>query len=234
MTVEFINNNCFSETKDILIKDGKKTLKIFYASNGDLYIDIFGQHSLDEYGNYTATFSINQRQEIYRYFEILLDNIIKCNVFQVSDIELEMCNTQEQTTKLLNSSQLYNERLKSSYAYNSLVQDSTIIWYSDNIYDEKANKVSIEKIDDEIILTFIDNPDDPTFGFGIRICNSGSKYDPFNICFMNLFNQLQQLNKRDKQSPTTLIFGDNENLLHQEQSGPRSVKKLTLPKQCKK
>lgn len=135
---------------------------------------------------------------------------------------------------MLNSSQLYNERLKSSYAYNSLVQDSTIIWYSDNIYDEKANKLSIEKIDDEIILTFIENPDDPTFGFGIRICNSGSKYDPFNICFMNLFNQLQQLNKRDKQSPTTLIFGDNENLLHQEQSGPRSVKKLTLPKQCKK
>ena len=80
-----------------------------------------------------------------------MDNIIKCNVFQVSDIELEMCNTQEQTTKLLNSSQLYNERLKSSYAYNSLVQDSTIIWYSDNIYDEKANKLSIEKIDDEII-----------------------------------------------------------------------------------
>ena len=34
----------------------------------------------------------------------------------------------------------------------------------------------IEKKDNEIILTFTDNPDDSTFGFGIRICNSGSKY----------------------------------------------------------
>lgn len=42
------------------------------------------------------------------------------------------------------------------------------------IYSEKANKLKIEKKDNKIILTFTDNPDDPTFGFGIRICNSGS------------------------------------------------------------
>lgn len=199
MTIEFKDNDCFSKTKNILIKDGKKTLKIFYGANDDLYIDIFGEHNLDEYGNYTATFSINKSQEVYHYFESLIDNIIKCNVFEVSDTELEICNTQGQTNKLLNFSQLSNEILKSSYAYNSLVQDSTIIWYSDNIYDEKANKLSIEKNDNNIMLTFVDNPDDPTFGFGIRICNSGSKYDPFNICFMNLFNQLQALNKEEKQ-----------------------------------
>lgn len=199
MTVEFKNNDCFDKVKDILIRNEKKLLKIFYGSNGDLYLDIFGDHNINEDENYTATFSINQNQEIYQYFESLIDSIIKCKVFAVSDIELEMCNTKEHMNELLKSNQLYNEGLKNSDVYNRLVQDSAIIWYSDNIYDEKANKLRIEKKDDKIILTFIDNPDDPTFGFGIRICNSGSKYDPFNVCFMNLFNQLQTLNKRNEQ-----------------------------------
>lgn len=195
MIVEFKNNDCFTKVKDILIRDEKKLLKIFYGSNGDLYINIFGEHNIDENGNYTATFSINKKEEIYQYFESLIDNIIKCNVFDVNDNESKKCNTKE----VLNYNQLYNEELKNRDAYNRLVHDSTIIWYSDDIYDEKANKLRIKKEADKIILTFINNPDDPTFGFGIRICNSGSKYDPFNICFMNLFNQLQPLNKKEEQ-----------------------------------
>ncbi len=194
MTVEFKNNDCFNKVKDILIRDENKLLKIFYGSNFDLYIDIFGDRNIDENGNYSATFSINQSQEIYQYFEILIDNIIKCKVFDVSEIESEIYDTKEQT----------NELLKNNNIYNRLVQDSAIVWYSDNIYDEKANKLKIEKKDDEIILTFTDNPDDSTFGFGIRICNSGSKYAPFNLCFMNLFNQLQVLNKKDEQKKLVL------------------------------
>ena len=194
MIVEFKNNNYFDKVKDILIRDKKKLLKIFYGSNLDLYIDIFGDYNIDENGRYNAIFSINKNQEIYQYFENLIDNIIKCKVFDTSDIKLEICDTKEQM----------NELLKNNGVYNRLVQDSAIIWYSDNIYDEKANKLKIEKKDDKIILTFTDNPDDPTFGFGIRICNSGSKYDPFNLCFMNLFNQLQALNKQEEQKKLVL------------------------------
>ena len=204
MTVEFKNNDCFNNVKDILIRDGKKLLKIFYSSNFDLYIDIFGEHNIDEEGYYNATFSINQDQEIYHYFESLIDNITTCKVFDVSDIELKIGDTEELKNELSNSNQLYNESLKNNDIYNKLVQDSAIIWYSDNIYDEKANKLKIEKKDGEISLTFIDNPDDPTFGFGIRICNSGSKYAPFNLCFMNLFNQLQTFNKKDEQKKLIL------------------------------
>ena len=138
MTVEFKNNDCFNKVKDILIRDENKLLKIFYGSNFDLYIDIFGDRNIDENGNYSATFSINQSQEIYQYFEILIDNIIKCKVFDVSEIESEIYDTKEQT----------NELLKNNNIYTRLVQDSAIIWYSDNIYDEKANKLKIEKKDD--------------------------------------------------------------------------------------
>lgn len=189
MTLEFKNNSCFEEIKDVLIRDGKQLLKIFYGSNFDLYIDIFGDYSIDENDCYSATFAIDHDQELYKYFESLVDNIINCNIFDAGNNEPEKCNTEEQM----------NESLKIKSVYNLLVQDSIITLYSDNIYDEKANKLRIEKKDNKIILTFIDNPDDPTFGFGIRICNSGSKYEPFNLCFMNLFNQLQALNKNENQ-----------------------------------
>ncbi len=189
MTLEFKNNSCFEEIKDVLIRDGKQLLKIFYGSNFDLYIDIFGDYSIDENDCYSATFAIDHDQELYKYFESLVDNIINCNIFDAGNNEPEKCNTEEQM----------NESLKIKSVYNLLIQDSIITWYSDNIYDEKANKLRIEKKDNKIILTFIDNPDDPTFGFGIRICNSGSKYEPFNLCFMNLFNQLQALNKNEDQ-----------------------------------
>lgn len=194
MIVEFKNNYYFDKVKDILIRDGKNLLKIFYGSNDDLYIDIFGDYNIDGNGQHNAIFCINKNQEIYQYFENLMDNIIKCKVFDASDIKLETCDTKEQM----------NELLKDNAVYNRLVQNSAIIWYSDNIYDEKANKLKIEKKDDKIILNFTDNPDDPTFGFGIRICNSGSKYDPFNLCFMNLFNQLQVLNKQEEQKKLVL------------------------------
>lgn len=145
MTVEFKDNVCLSNVKDILIRDGKQLLKIFYGSNFDLYIDIFGDYNIDENGCYNATFSINQNQEIYQYFESLVDNIIKCKVFDVSGTQLEIYNTKEPMNELLNSDQLYNETLKNNNIYSRLVQDSAITWYSDDIYDEKANKLKIEK-----------------------------------------------------------------------------------------
>lgn len=199
MKIEFKNNTCFSNIPDILIRKDNGALKIFYGSNGDLYIDIYGSYNLDGNGNYTADFYIDKNEKGYEYFEILINNIINCNVLNVSEIELMLCSDQDQVKELLNSNKAYKEKLKSSDVYHRLVQDTTITWYSDNIYDDKANKMTIEKNNNKIKLTFTDNPEDPTFGFGIRISNSGSKYDPFNLCFMMLFNQLCSLNQVDKQ-----------------------------------
>jgi len=195
MVVEFKDNNCFSGVKDIFIRDGKKLLKIFYGANGDLYFDIFGSRNEDENGLCTATFNIKAHEDVFPHFEQLVNSIIGCEVFDMVDIELEFCDFDNDVKDELNSVQKRNENLKTKQIYKRLVHNNTIIWYSDNIYDESANILQIERNCEEIKLTFIDNPDDPTFGFGIRICNSGSKYDPFNICFMNLFNQLQLLGK---------------------------------------
>lgn len=144
---------------------------------------------------YIASFSINKEERIYSYFDELISNIVHCRIYDLSDIELNLYSTVEQIEHKTDDNLKANNNLMVKQCYEKLVQNNTIIWYSDNIYDEKANKLEIVKEEDNITLTFTDNPDDSIFGFGIRICNSGSKYDPFNLCFMRLFNQLQSLQK---------------------------------------
>lgn len=180
MNVEYMDNNIYSNLKDIYIKQDNKTMKIFYGANGDLYFDSFGERNKDSNGIYSVNFYIDKNDEIYSNFEELVNNILDCNIFELDD---------------LNYDKKSDQNLKNSSNYNALVCDNVITWYSDEIYDERANLLKIEKTDNGILLTFFDNPDDPLFGFGIRICNSGSKYDPFNICFMNFYNKLQEFYK---------------------------------------
>lgn len=102
-----------------------------------------------------------------------------------------------------------NQELKDKDANSCLVHDGNIELYSDAIYDERANLMIIKRTEEGIAFTFFDNPGDPAFGFGIRISNSGSKYEPFNLCFMKLFNELQK------------VVEPNEKKLERKQEEPK-------------
>ena len=169
MKVQFRENDVFKNLKDIFIIKETQALKIFYGGNGDLYFDVLCTFNQN---NKTTTFSISNNDVIYDYFNELYNNILYCNVFNNLEI---------------------NKKLLFEKANSKLVKNGVINWYSDSNYDKKANLLKIEKINKEIILTFFDNPEDFVLGFGIRFCNSGSKYYPFNVCFMNLYNELQNL-----------------------------------------
>ncbi len=184
MVVEFKDNYIDSNLKDVFIRQNGKILKIFFGGNGDLYFDIFGSINYNS-GIRTSSICIDTNTDIYDYFNEFFNDILNCNIYNNSD--LDSCQTYTNIE--------LNRKVASQNANSKLVKNGIIEWYSDSIYDEKANLLKIEKNNDKIILTFFDNPDDPIFGFGIRICNSGSKYDPFNICFMNLFNKFQKLSK---------------------------------------
>ncbi len=196
MVIEFEDNN--KGTKDIFVREGKDLLKIFYGENGDLYFDIFGNRNRDENGQLVATFCIKETDEIYQYFDQLMNSIIDCKVFIMSKIEFDFGKSDNIEGKISFLQQI-NEDLKIGEVYKRLVQNNnSIVWYSDNTYDENANILKIERECGKIKLTFVDNPEDSSFRFGIRICNSASKHAPFNMCFMNLFNQLQLLDKKNQ------------------------------------
>lgn len=92
-------------------------------------------------------------------------------------------------------SNIINEKDKNK---DKLFERNILTWYSDEIYDERANKFSIEKLDEGIKLTFFNNPHDPNRGFGVRISNSGSKYAPLNKHFFNMYKEFQMLSKKEK------------------------------------
>ena len=200
MNIELRNNGVFPNVKDILIKKDNKNLKIFYGGNGDLYFDIYGEYTETENG-YTTYFEIDKEDEVYPYFENLLQSIREAEVYTPSEVQIELIDDPYEIHELVEHYKKRNEELKGCYPHTELVKAGIMEFYSDSIYNEKANRMTMKEITGKIRLDFFDNPEDYIDGFGIRICNSGSKYMPFNICFMRFFNQLQ----------TDLMKSKNEN-----------------------
>lgn len=189
MKIELRDNGVFPNVKDIFIRKDNKTLKLFYGGNGDLYFDIYGQYDETEEG-YTTYFEIDKEDTVYPYFKSLLQSIREAEVYTPSEAQMELIDDPCEFHELVEHYKKQNKELKGCYPHTELVKDGMIEFYSDSIYNEKANRMTMKEIDGKIRFDFFDNPEDYIDGFGIRICNSGSKYMPFNICFMRFFNKL--------------------------------------------
>lgn len=193
MGLELKESNFTNGQPVIYIRDENESIKFLYGDNGDLYIDFFGKTWKDESNNRCGTFTISD-ESLLPLFSQLYDDIIQCSVFDVDSLSLSMCETEDEKSALKSNVQKRNENLKSGEHYKALVQGESIVWHSDNRPIGKANSVKIERKDGHIVLTFVSNPSDD-FGFSVRICTSGSKYDPFEIPFLRLYNNLISLDK---------------------------------------
>ena len=77
----------------------------------------------------------------------------------------------------------------------------TITWYSDETARAVANYVTVTKQDESFKLEFQTQPyiagyDEEMNSCGtivIRFRNSGSRYNPFNIIFMRMYNNMQEV-----------------------------------------
>ena len=191
MEIKLRDNGCFQNVKDIILIKDNKTLKIFYGGNGDLYFDIFGNFEECESG-YIACFEIDKEDKVYPYFERLIEAIREAKVFTPSETQMELIDDPYEIHELVEHYKMRNKKLKGIPPHTELVKEDGIELYSDSIYNEKANRMTIKEIDGKIRLDFFDNPQDYIDGFAVEISNSGSKYMPFNICFMNFFNKLHE------------------------------------------
>ena len=91
-------------------------------------------------------------------------------------------------------SSIYNEELFDE-------ENKTITWYSDETAHKVANYLKIKKETDCFIINFniqenIDGYDSDfnssLYDISIRFRNSGSRYDPFNIIFMRMYERLKR------------------------------------------
>lgn len=91
-----------------------------------------------------------------------------------------------------------------STTYKKLFEDGHFSWKSEDQVYEDANQLNIYKEDKCYRLEFVLKNVDFATENAIRIQNSGCRYKPFNLLFLDLYNKLQSipLTKDEKKDKT--------------------------------
>lgn len=84
-----------------------------------------------------------------------------------------------------------------------MFKNNVIDWHSDDFIYENASRVIIKPVEDEYEIIFVKSKkeyDDGMFmTFSVRFRNSGSRYEPYNILFMDMYNKLKEYNPNNHQ-----------------------------------
>ena len=157
---------------------------IMFGGNLDLYWYYWPEENYKDWP-LAKTFTISKENYfIYQKLDELYKNIKEQKPYQSKD---------ENSSIVFDSSKLINDSPKSQYSYKNLFQNDIIKWYSDDAPLEEASMLEIKYQEDKYIITFHQGKED--FGFptyAIRFRNSGSRYEPYNFAFMNMYNGLSE------------------------------------------
>lgn len=156
------------------MKTNEGTFQILFATNGDLYWRYLCEENI---------LNSPERKEII---------ITKENYF-IYGLFFDLY-------KSIKQNKVYFDIEESDYFYvkgeNKLFKNGVIDWHSDEFPDEIASRLIIKKEEESFKLTFIKSKQEydgmqPTT-YSIRFCNSGSRYRPYNIVFMNMYKELKK------------------------------------------
>lgn len=167
---------------DIILKKDGKTLSIIFARVLDLYMILQDGKKIQRNESKTIDFDIDiDDGEVYTLFDNLYTDIINGNIMG---------------DKPKNIKSIDNDLI---YRYNLLVdKNNNINWVSDDGILEEEDMMRMSKNENSYRLSFIRNSKRRSYGFkdpygiNIRFSNSGSRYSPFNIVFMRMY---QEFNK---------------------------------------
>lgn len=195
------------EGKNIHFIEKNKILTITFMGNGDLYWIINNPDCKNNCKYSYDFFEITKENyQVYWAFEKLLTDIKDINIFAEEEINfpsyLETDEEKRQYMETLELNKKNYRKFNKSY-YNDLYDEekNTVTWVSDEAELDFSNKVSIKKLDDRFVLEFFQPPqmdederENLSLGaIGIRFRNSGSRYEPFNVIFMRMFQNLQNV-----------------------------------------
>ena len=202
MKVRLIQNDF--QTTDVYLIEENKTLLITFAGNGDLYWVIQNKACGENVKYSFDYFDISKdNYEVYSLFEQLFSDIKNINICENKEFPLYV-ETDEEKKEYLENLELEKEMYRKSNMshYNDLYDGvDTITWHSDETAYEVSNIVKIKKMDNIFRVEFSSQPNIDGYDeelnqpgyMSIRFCNSGSRYAPFNILFMRMFNKLQEV-----------------------------------------
>ena len=179
----YINKKDFGHNVEIC--NGSKKLIMSYGGNLDLS---FSCYDSDNYIRGKIDFEITKDSYLlYELFDELYNDIKNCNIFKYSIDDFSFYD-KESIDDIFIESESLNDMFRNRKVYNDIFDGWQVRWYSD---DESCNLLTITPGEDKYILEFITGI--KVFyldEFSIRFRNSGSRYDPFNFLFMNLYNKI--------------------------------------------
>ena len=157
---------------------------IIFAGNLDLYWDYKSNNILEE--KEKKTFLITKENYfLYSLFDKLYESVknydFKDSFINENEGWLE---TFQKDLKIID--ECNEERL---------FKDGVIDYHSDDYPYEEASRFEIEKLEDSYKLTFHKGKTNGDFiTYAVRISNSGSRYQYFNILFMEMYHKLIEYN----------------------------------------
>lgn len=155
-----------------VIKTIEGSFEILFAPNGDLYWNYLSEiNILDNKEKQELTIT-KENYFIYEAFYKLYESIKSNKVFYDNENYYEVKEIE-----------------------NKLFKNGMIEWYSDELPIEITSKLTITKADETFKVIFEKSKEfyDGIFiTYSIRFRNSGSRYDPFNIAFMNMYKNLEK------------------------------------------
>lgn len=157
---------------DITTHEG--CFKIYFSNNLDLYWCV-----------------LDITDELYKEFTITKENNF---IFSLFDKLFNCIKDNEPFLNSKNNKTINKRKIFTSDIQKQLFKDNKIIWHSDNEVYDLSSSVTISKINnEEFKILFKKNIEFPQ-KFSVRFCNSGSRYNPFNVTFMNLYHNLEDYN----------------------------------------
>ena len=174
--------------------NGEYEFIIFFGGNLDLYWSIDNKDFISLQDDVPAkSFNITKENYyIYALFEKLYEDIKNCNIYTLGYFDFWNAETIADIQNIIKDHESSNNNLKKYEGYKDLFQDNIINWHSDEFPYDSASFVTIEKQDESFIVTFHKSKkeDFRFLTYAIRFRNSGSRYKPFNMAFMKMYQEL--------------------------------------------
>lgn len=155
-----------------VIKTNEGYFEILFAPNGDLYWRYLSEKNVLDDKEIQELTITKENYFVYELFYKLYESIKNNKVFYDKENYYELKNIK-----------------------NYLFKNNMIEWYSDELPIDVTSKLTIKKDDENFKIIFEkskESRDGIFFTYSIRFRNSGSRYDPFNINFMQMYNELKQ------------------------------------------
>lgn len=188
-TISRVKNTHLDEIYNYQIRDNEKMMLLSFEGNLDFYMSAV---SMKDHREKKICFTIDKSNyTLYSLFYELFEDITNCNVFTIDQQRLEFMEDDEERKEYIDRINRLNSDLHRFSPYNRLVKRNLITWKSDDRDYGEPDFVKIYKGEDAFYITFVRQSDFLHLGTSVRFRNSGSSYDPFNVCFMRFFNKLQ-------------------------------------------